>query len=182
MLITRWGDGIPTCGVDVSDTFDTTISFVIKYVSPEVGYCAFAGQDIPAGTDIAAYTGMIGEVSKSTSTQQSLYALQVDKDCCIDAAYAGNISRFFCHLPEAQDLASYNFSSVELRESVATSNAAHKVSMLSLSGGRVLPCLVLVAKRMIKAGEIIGFDYSLDYWRNLDKRPKFFANDGTILT
>lgn len=69
--------------------------FVVRFISPEVGYGVFAKDLIPAGSNIGLYAGIINLVDGPGGN----YTTGLSRDYRIDAENFGGITRLIQHMP-----------------------------------------------------------------------------------
>lgn len=117
---------------------------VIKWIDPVLGYGAFAMEDIEKGQFIGEYAGIVRQLHRRYPDQNP-YCFHYPtkwwslKYFTIDSMKEGNLMRFINHSsrPNLQPVCAVD---------------------------RKLLHLILVARRAIKQGEQLTFDYGRDYW------------------
>lgn len=116
----------------------------IKWIDPTLGYGAFATENIMKGQFIGEYTGIVRQLHRR-HPDHNPYCFHYPtkfwslKYLTVDSMKEGNLMRFINH-----------------------SNQPN-IHPLCLVDRRLLH-QVLIAKRMIKEGEQLTFDYGEDYW------------------
>jgi hypothetical protein len=122
-----------------------TAPLFIKWIDPILGYGAFTSEEIPSGTFVGEYTGIVRRLYRRHPDQNpycfhyptKLWSL---KYYTVDSMKEGNITRFINH--------------------------SSRPNLLPICVvDRKLLHLVFVAGRTIKTGEQLTFDYGNDYWR-----------------
>lgn len=121
-----------------------TAPIYIKWIDTTLGYGAFAEEDIPEGSFVGEYTGVVRRLYRKHPDQNpycfhyptKLWSMRT---CTVDSMHEGNLTRFFNHSKKPNLLP---FCAVD----------------------RGLLHLVFVAARNIKKGEQLTFDYGEDYW------------------
>lgn len=148
------------------------------------GYGVFSCTDIPANTYIANSTGMITLFDKVNPDEESgTYLIQIGKNIVINARKAGNIARFFQHLPSASDttnnnicIDTYKFSQTPMVPGVATANIDFKQFFYK---NQIFQ--FVITNCPISKGDIIGWDYGLGYWSALKMAPILFFKNGQAI-
>ncbi|KTD33770.1 SET domain-containing protein-lysine N-methyltransferase [Legionella israelensis] len=142
----------------------------------------FAFQDIPEGTVLGVYTGEIlslkdntpsdyalGMLTHNTSSQHTI-AARKDNLLAVDALNYGNLTRYMQHLVNKDNI-EYHFTN-DLKK-IQTANVQLKVKLIAN-----VPVFYLVASENIPKHSIIGFDYTLQYWKAKKQQPAFFTHNG----
>ena len=156
----------------------------------ETGYGLFAKEDIEANTPFAVYSGYLRPVSEKhpLKSHDSFYGVALHDDnkemiASIDAKSCGNVSRFSQHLPRTHSqgmdtisIENYTFSNEIDVNNVAVENIDVKKFKYC---GYDLP--IYYTKNKIKAGEILGWDYSIIYWKNHRCIPLLYDKNGHTL-
>lgn len=122
----------------------------IKWIDDEMGYGVFANQDLPEGTYIGEYTGLVRHLIRG---QQDYNAYSFHYPTrfwswnyfIIDAMHEGNELRFLNH-----------------------SNQTNLKPMCLVDRG--LLHMAFLTNQSITAGTELTFDYGIDYWRHRQMR------------
>jgi len=143
----------------------------IAYINSIVGFGVFAREDIPAKSAVAIYSGVIKPVKNAKEFEGGDYEFEVRNNgevtASIDSENYGGIARFIQHIPNKND---YCFASNINPDEVADMNL--NVSACTFWH---LPFLIFETTRLVKAGEQLGFNYSIDeYWAKLHIAPSLF--------
>ena len=121
-----------------------TVSIVVKWIDPVLGYGAFVAENIQEGQFVIEYAGAIRQLSRK-HPDQNPYCFHYPtkfwslKYLTIDSMKEGNLSRFINHSTHAN------------------------LQPLCVVDRKLLH-LIFVAKHAIKQGEQLTFDYGDDYW------------------
>lgn len=154
-----------------------------------VGYGVFALEDIPENSYLAFYTGpIVLDEIKNPNKEDSAYCYSVGESLDgqyliqIDPKNHGNLGRFYQHLPNAKKTEQANTISFEDYQFVENKQNDIAVANCVLAGFQWNNSVVCVLKtiKLIKKGEIIGFDYG-EYWLGNHKHPCLFYKDGTLV-
>lgn len=122
----------------------------IRYIDPEMGYGAFAREDIPMHTLIGEYTGVIRKCPSAVANDLP-YAFTYPRvedarhHLVIEAGHWGNEMRYLNHSE--------------------TPNCTPRAAWLHNS-----LCIVLSSTRTIYAGEELTYDYGEGYWHSRKRR------------
>jgi uncharacterized protein len=126
-----------------------TESIFIKWIDPILGYGVFAEKEIPYGSFVGEYTGIVRRLFRG-HPDQNPYCLHYPtklwslKYCVVDAFREGNLTRFINHSSHP------NLQPICLVEH----GLLHQV---------------FIANRVIKPGEQLTFDYGKDFWAKRKK-------------
>lgn len=152
----------------------------ITYMNDKVGYGVFAREDIPSGTYIAQYTGLIRPISDEMPIEKhsNAYGIGVCAEsgkylCTVNAEFHRNIGAFFQHVPE-------NKSDYMLTKNVVEM-ATQNLQMIGGMSYKGYPLAYFKANRLIHKGEMLGWDYGVDYWMNHQKVPELFTVKGDVI-
>lgn len=126
-----------------------TAPIYIKWIHQDIGYGAFAEENISKGQFVGEYSGIVRQLYRKHPNQNpycfhyptKLWSL---KYFTIDSLHEGNLTRFFNH------------------------SSQPNLQPLCLVDRRLLH-LVFVANQVITQGEQLTFDYGEDYWANRKK-------------
>lgn len=108
--------------------------FILKTKRSSAGLGLYAGQDIPKGACIIEYIGRVIK-GEEEYTSTSKYLFEVNKNTTIDGRDRSNTARYINH-------SCLPNCEIEIRK------------------GRVF----VMARKNIKAGEELGYDYGKEYW------------------
>lgn len=155
---------------------------ITAYLSESAGYGIIANCDIPKGTILCTYAGIIYNTKQVAEDDDycttvilpydnvtSFSANMVQYSAGISSAIQGNLSRFFQHLPK---------SDPDYPEIIATENLT---IVEAFDKQKELPIAYAITTQDIKAGEPLGFDYGSEYWKRKGVTPEYFTLDGKIL-
>jgi len=132
-------------------------SFCIVDMGP-YGHGACSNQNIRPGS-ILPYHGKLYLKSEIDDVDDMSYILALDGDLVIDAREAGNVTRFFQHLPKKEELEFYGFSDDKIKSSVQLEN----VSMCVIRRDKHREKVLFNEEEIIK-GSPIGYSYGDEYW------------------
>lgn len=126
-----------------------TADVLIKWINPQLGYGAFAAEDLPEKSFVAEYAGLVRRVDKKKPNLNGYcfeYPVRFwsSKYFVIDAQHEGNISHFINHSdhPNLQPLWIVD---------------------------RGLLHLIFITNRDVAEGTELTFDYGVDYWMHRKK-------------
>lgn len=162
----------------------------VSYSCDEVGYIVVAMQDIPPHTLLTTYAGCmrprsdvhLGDYAKSR------YAITYSgKDSetpfVIDGKDYRNFGALFPHLPCRETLSRYAFN-VNLMDKKPGTNqpdvAAANLTLLKYTYN-FLPFAIFKTTDAVKKGDVLGHDYSEEYWQVLGITPSLFNTKGKLL-
>lgn len=122
---------------------------VICWIDPKIGYGLFAGQDLPEGTFVGEYTGLVRPLDRF-HPDYNVYCFHYPTRFfswnyyVIDASQEGNETRFINHsdVPNLQPIC------------VVDRNLLH---------------LAFLANRPIRKGTELTFNYGVDFWQHRTK-------------
>ncbi|VVC76316.1 hypothetical protein AQUSIP_16260 [Aquicella siphonis] len=169
---------------------------IITHMNDKVGYGVIAGEDLPQGTYLAIYTGLIRPVSEKdplenhSSIYASAFRYQTDTTHgSVNAAEYGNIARFFQHAPEMDlptastgsshddmnisQISDYQISDTVALNRIATANLEYEELVYADH-----PLLIARTTRPIRKGELLVSNYGMTYWLNHAAIPQLFYQDG----
>jgi uncharacterized protein len=127
-----------------------TARIYIKWINPEIGYGAFAAEEILKGQFVGEYTGIVRRLYRS-HPDHNPYCFHYPtkwwslKYFIVDSMREGNLTRFINHSDHPN------------------------LQPLCLVDRRLLH-QVFVANRTIKQGEQLTFDYGEDYWNKRNSK------------
>lgn len=166
------------------------LSYIIKYINPEIGYIVIADSFIPKDSVIGLYSGRLclhAAVDRADMAYALGAGLDDEPDCkfVVTALHRGNITRFLPHLPSEEHLSQWIFTKAATASTIATGNivisSSHSRSII-LSSGETVSSTVLIAERDIQQGEVLGYDYNRElYWEMLGVTPKLFDKFGNLV-
>ena len=157
------------------DCFEKLCAFVDRG-SHGFGFDVVARTTIPAGQIICAY---VGDVFLIETKPMAPYAVAINERVGIDAEKNRCLASMFSHLPSEGNC---QFANPEDAKDIAFKNLAVNpyVYQDPVSKKPQIICL-LKTLREILPGEIMGWDYGVDYWNDLQIEPHFFTRKGAII-
>lgn len=122
---------------------------IIRWIDPEMGYGLFAARDLPIGTYVCEYAGVVRLISRFNPDQNEYCFHYPTKFwswnyCVVDAQSEGNEARFINH------------------------NDQPNLQPICLLDRGILH-LAFVTSRAVSFGEELTFNYGEDYWRKREK-------------
>lgn len=149
----------------------------IRYMGAILGWGLFAREDIQAGEIIGIFTGEVyfqDRHAAITSKHVFLSDAPNNQFQVVDATTCGNLTRFIQHLPTKEVLNRFFPNADSVTSKIATNNITHRIIHLT----DAIVTEEYSAQRLIKAGEVLGSNYSDFAW--LEKAPLFLEQDGAI--
>lgn len=153
------------------------------------GFGLFARSKITAYSVIAYYLGVI---EPPAAVAPSAYGMRLFNDESyhltstpyhIDLPPDGiSTAGLLQHLPARAGLDHrYDFSGPDIKKKVATANVSWDTVHLFARPHGGSAVIVLYAIRDIEAGELLGIDYTADYWWAAGKSPLLFDRKGAVI-
>lgn len=127
---------------------------------------------INPGTMVSNYSGELDNLAIDKTKD---YLFTITESVQINSKNKGNLSRFFAHLPENLELLFFVMPQ-EIRKSIAKANLR---TQECYHAGKA--ALAIVANQSISPGEVMGFDYSIDYFLKRGTLPVYYNKKGLAL-
>lgn len=165
---------------------ENTPDMLIKFENPEIGHNVYAHCFIKKGTPLCDYTGNIQTIDADEQfeyrTEGHLYLKNDAKMLVgIDAKNCGNVSRFFSCLPDSiKQVRETHEVDSKIAAEIACENLMTKSVNVKNAKGRMLSVPRLIAKRDIRSGELLGYDYGDTYISYMN--VAFFKRNGTMIS
>ena len=144
--------------------------YEIRELGGSLGCGVFAREPRPKGTIMSLYAGELEEITRKLGFC-AYGVMSPDEEHLIDATNAGNVTRFFNHLPTSpqQVLSKENKQAkmLEYNSNVATANVLMNENM------------ELYLCTEAKPGEQLGIDYGSLYWDGSPDKPVLFHKDSS---
>lgn len=139
------------------------------------GEGAFATKEITRG-EWLIYGGWYTDTKPEEDAQYSVTIEEICEEICtVYSEYALPLASKLQHLPEQHSdprVATENFASLVYH---------YRIHLPDTNEDKLLPILVLQAKRVIAPGEILGWDYAdQKYWQKLQFFPALFEKNGIV--
>lgn len=147
--------------------------FEMRFISNFLGHGIFATEDIKKDTPVGIYNGKYSFSEKEEISKYRFAMKGKPLKLSVDASTYGSLSRFINHAPKQS----------QLIDTIKPKDWHHDVLSANIEPCEFYHCgmlaIVLIAKRDIKKGEQLFFDYSETYWNQIE--CWFFTKDHQII-